>query len=137
MALKKEKIKNENKRQKLPQRDDLRMKAMAQYKVLKDADVLQFEMVENKLLEKPVIKGLALSSDSIQKFELFKANKMYESENLSMEDSEFYLKDNDEDSENYYDLDDYYIGQFENGELCPRGQFRAKQTRPARTRFSQ
>ena len=99
MALKKEKIKNENKRQKLPQRDDLRMKAMAQYKVLKDADVLQFEMVENKLLEKPVIKGLALSSDSIQKFELFKANKMYESENLSMEDSEFYLKDNDEDSE--------------------------------------
>ena len=72
---------------------------MAQYKVLKDADVLQFEMVENKLLEKPVIKGLALSSDSIQKFELFKANKMYESENLSMEDSEFYLKDNDEDSE--------------------------------------
>jgi len=75
------------------------MKALAQYKVLKDGDILQFEMVENKLLEKPAIKGLALSSDSIEKFELFKVNKMYESENLSMEDSEFYLNDKDEDSE--------------------------------------
>ena len=69
---------------------------MAQYTLISDGDVLQYEMLDNKLLEKPLIKGLALCSDSIEKFELFKENKMYESENLSMEDSEFLLCDNDE-----------------------------------------
>ena len=50
--------------------------------------MLQFELVENRILDKPAIKGIALGSDSIEKFETFKVHKMYESENLSMEDSE-------------------------------------------------
>ena len=69
---------------------------MAQRRALRDGDVLQYEMVENKLLERPTVKGLALRSDSIENFELFKVNKMYESENLSIGDSDF-LRDDAED----------------------------------------
>ena len=58
--------------------------------------MLQYELVQNKLLEPPMVKGLALGSDSIEDFELFKVNKMYESENLSIDDSDFLRDDAEE-----------------------------------------
>ena len=51
---------------KIPNRDNLRFKAMAQYKAMMDGDVLGFELIDKRLTSKPEIKGLALSSESIE-----------------------------------------------------------------------
>ena len=47
---------------------------------MKDGDVLGFELIDKRLTNKPEIKGMALSSDSIEVFEKFKNNLMYESD---------------------------------------------------------
>lgn len=53
---------------------------MAQYKAMKDGDVLGFELIDKRLTSKPEIKGMALSSESIEVLEKFKLNLMYESD---------------------------------------------------------
>lgn len=70
----------ENMKTKIPNRDNLRFKAMAQYKTMLDGDVLGYELIDKRLTSKPEIKGLALSSDSIEQLEKFKANMLYESD---------------------------------------------------------
>lgn len=51
---------------KIPIRENLKFKSIAQYKALQDGDTFQFDMIENQLIKKPSLKGLALSSRSIK-----------------------------------------------------------------------
>ena len=54
---------------KVAPRDNLRFKSMAQYKVIKDGDVLAYESIELRMTKKPKVKGIALSSRSITQVE--------------------------------------------------------------------
>lgn len=47
---------------------------------MKDGDILQYDLIEKRLTDKPSIKGIALSSRSIEKVEKLKLNEMYESD---------------------------------------------------------
>ena len=40
-------------KKKLEKRDNLMIRAMAKYSAISDGDVLQFEFIQNKLIEKP------------------------------------------------------------------------------------
>ncbi len=81
-ALHKEAKRKEKLAMKLPNRDNLRFKALAQYKQLRDGDVLGFELIDKRLTSKPSIKGIALSSPSIEEYEKFKVHKMYEGDEI-------------------------------------------------------
>lgn len=52
----------------VPVRDNLRIKSMATYSALKDGDVLQVEVIENKIATHAEMKGLAFRSPSMEKF---------------------------------------------------------------------
>lgn len=67
--------------------DNLRFKSIAQHRALADGDILQFDILEKRLISNGSMKGLALRSDSLAVYEKFEDNGYYESENLSMEDS--------------------------------------------------
>jgi len=56
----------------VPNRDNLKFIAIAKYKAMRDGDVLQFEMIDKRLTSKPSVRGLALSSSSIQQLEKLK-----------------------------------------------------------------
>lgn len=58
-SVKKEIKLKETMKTKIPNRDNLRFKAMAQYKAMKDGDVLGFELIDKRLTTKPEIKGMA------------------------------------------------------------------------------
>lgn len=55
---------------------------------MKDGDVLQFDIIENKLSSKAELKGLAFHSQSIEKFQKLRDEHMFESDNLSLEHSQ-------------------------------------------------
>ena len=50
----------------VPVRDNLRLKAIAQYQALKDGDVLQYNAIEKRLVGNPSITGLALRCNSLE-----------------------------------------------------------------------
>lgn len=100
-TLKKEAKRQENMKYKIPNRDNLRFKAMAQYKAMKDGDVLGFELIEKRITNKPEIKGMALSSESIEVLEKFKQNLMYESDDGVRVDQE--SNDNRDTNDRDYD----------------------------------
>ena len=58
---------------------------MAQWKAVRDADVLQYDLIEMRLTSKPSMKGIALSSSSIEEYEKFRTNKMYEDEEVQID----------------------------------------------------
>jgi len=81
--------KKEKKQTIIPTRDNLKFKTLAKYRALKDGDVIQYENIDDLYIEnKTAVKGIAFKSDSMEKFEIFKQNKLYESENLSFEHSD-------------------------------------------------
>ena len=47
-------------------RDDLKFKTMAKYKTLRDADIITHDLIEEGILRKPSIKGIALSNSSVE-----------------------------------------------------------------------
>ena len=63
-------------------RDNLRFKTVAQSKAIKDADLLQYDLIESRLTSKPSMKGIALSSSSIEEYEKFRVNRMYEEDEV-------------------------------------------------------
>lgn len=75
---------------KMPIRENLKFKTMAQYKVLQDGDTFQYDMIENHLIERPSLKALALSSRSIKQFEKVRDNHLLRSGNVSLEGSQDY-----------------------------------------------
>ena len=79
-SVKKEIKLKETMKTKIPNRDNLRFKAMAQYKAMKDGDVLGFELIDKRLTTKPEIKGMATQSESIEQLEKFKRQQLYESD---------------------------------------------------------
>ena len=81
-------------------RDDLKIKTVAKYKLLSNKDLNKFANIENKKLPKPQIKGIALSSRSIEELDNAKVKDMFASINLSLEGSQDY-KNWDETSEKY------------------------------------
>ena len=80
----------------VPKRDDLRFKAIAKYRLIRDGDICQYEGILNEELDQPHLRGVACDAKSIEEFETFKVNKMYESENLSVGDSYDFEYDSDE-----------------------------------------
>ena len=58
---------------------------MAQYKAMRDADVLQYDLIEKRLTTKPSMKGLALSSSSIENYERFRIDQMYEDDQVRVD----------------------------------------------------
>ena len=63
-------------------RAHLRFKTVAQSKAIKDADLLQYDLIESRLTSKPSMKGIALSSSSIEEYEKFRVNRMYEEDEV-------------------------------------------------------
>ena len=55
---------------------------MAKHKAIKDADILQYDLIESRLTSKPSIKGIALSSSSIEEYEKYRANTIYEEDEV-------------------------------------------------------
>jgi hypothetical protein len=53
----------------VPNRDNLKFIEIAKYKAMRDGDVLQFELIDKRLTSKPSIRGIALSSSSIEAIE--------------------------------------------------------------------
>ena len=72
----------------MPIRDNLKFKSIAQFKALQDGDTFQFDMIENQLIKKPSLKGIALSSRSIKQFEKVREDHLLRSGNISLEGSE-------------------------------------------------
>ena len=62
---------------KMEKRNNLKVKALAQYKAVRDADVLQYELIDKRLTTKPSMKGLALSCSSIEDYERYRADQMF------------------------------------------------------------
>jgi hypothetical protein len=56
---------------------------------LRDGDVLQYNVIEKRLVGKPSLTGLALRSESIERFKRLDELGFYESQNLSIQDSKF------------------------------------------------
>lgn len=77
------------------ERDNLRFKALAQYRVISDGDVLRYEMIEDNLLAKALVKGLATQEQSIEDFEACKEKDYFMPENLSVEGSDEYERADD------------------------------------------
>lgn len=50
-------------------RDNLKYKTMAQYKAIRGGDILTFEMIDQNVMRRPSLKGLALSNKSIEAYE--------------------------------------------------------------------
>ena len=67
----------------------MRLKTIAQYRALSDGDVLQYNVIEKRLVGKPSLTGLALRSESIERFKRLDELGFYESQNLSIQDSKF------------------------------------------------
>ena len=67
----------------------MRLKTIAQYRALRDGDVLQYNVIEKRLVGKPSLTGLALRSESIERFKRLDELGFYESQNLSIQDSKF------------------------------------------------
>lgn len=59
-------------------RDNLKFITMAKYKALKDADILQYELVEKRLTSVASNKGLALSSSTMYEYEKKKEGANFE-----------------------------------------------------------
>jgi len=51
---------------------------MAQFKAVREGDALLYELIENRIITKPSMKGLALSNSSIEDYEKFRENTLYE-----------------------------------------------------------
>ena len=51
---------------------------MAQFKAVREGDALLYELIENRITTKPSMKGLALSNSSIEDYEKFRENTLYE-----------------------------------------------------------
>ena len=67
--LKNEAEKKEKLKYRIQTRDNLKFMQIAQYKAIRDGDILQYELIDRRLISKPSAKGLALSSSSIEKIE--------------------------------------------------------------------
>ena len=74
------------------ERDNLRFKALAQYRVINDGNVLQYEEIDNNLCPKPKVKGLALNSQSAEEIETMKDQDYFDVENLSVAGSDEYAR---------------------------------------------
>jgi len=61
---------------------------MAKHKAIKDADILQYDLIESRLTSKPSIKGIALSSSSIEEYEKYRANTIYEEDEVRVDNLE-------------------------------------------------
>ena len=72
----------------IPVRDDLRLKSLAKYQALRDGDVLQCEVIDNKLSNQAEMKGLAFHSPSMERFQKLKDDHLLDSNNLSLEGSQ-------------------------------------------------
>jgi len=51
---------------------------MAQFKAVREGDALLYGLIENRIITKPSMKGLALSNSSIEDYEKFRENTLYE-----------------------------------------------------------
>ena len=58
---------------------------MAKWRALRDGDVLQADLIENRLTSKPSMKGIALSSDSIEDYEKFRAQHQAGQEDVGVD----------------------------------------------------
>ena len=91
--IKKEAEEREKAKKYMPNRDNLRLKVIAQYRALKDGDVLQYQAIDKRMCERPSLKQLALRSDSIERMDRLKDLGFLDSQNLSMQDSKMYDSD--------------------------------------------
>ena len=53
---------------------------MAKHKAIYNGDILQFELIDNCLTSKPECKAIVLSCSSLEDYEKFKANPLYDKE---------------------------------------------------------
>ena len=60
---------------------------MAKYKMILDGDILGYDLIEKRLTSKPSIKGLALSSSSIENFEKLKEQPGYDTDDVLIDRS--------------------------------------------------
>ena len=60
---------------------------MAKYKMICDGDILGYDLIEKRLTSKPSIKGLALSSSSIENFEKLKGQPGYDTDDVLIDRS--------------------------------------------------
>ena len=74
-------------------RDNLRFKALAQYRAINDGDVMRYELIENNAMTRAAVRGLATRHPSIEDFQAYKDNDYFRLENLSLEGSEEYSRD--------------------------------------------
>jgi len=60
-------------------RDNLRLRTIAQYRALKDGDILTYDDIEERVVGKASLTGLVQSRSSFERFERFKAGGFYSS----------------------------------------------------------